>query len=551
MTLTRTIITVTAAALILPMMHIAPGGVTESAASADVVTSASWAREDLSRAVEFPSLSEAIATLEQQGRARTPPRRSVRTGTPVVPVVNATAPRGAPALENDLGQILTSRTRNGTWGAMVVSLTRGDTLFAFGADVPLLPASTMKLFTSAIALEKLGPEHTFSTDVLRVGTVDEDGVLHGNLVLRGDGDPTLSPRFIRGGPEVPMNLLAQATKIAGITRVTGNLIADASGFESRRIPDGWLERYAGAAYAAPFGGLSLNENIVLIAVAPSRTGQVASVWLEPATRSMSVTSTVRTVAGSMVRISARRIGDDKVLVSGTIGVRAPTSRYQLVVGDPVSFTAGAFRAALEAQGVVVDGDLLISQTPDSAELVTAMPSPPLSRIVSVMNRESINLLAELLFRNAARGVDRSGFGSADSAHATLLEFLTSQVGTPPSAVIAADGSGLSVLDRVTPRALVQLLSHAHNSAWSSAFHASLPVAGESELLRNRMRRTPAAGNLHAKTGTTNDVIALAGYVTAENGEILAFSLLYNGHDRWRARETIDEIGPTLASFWRD
>jgi D-alanyl-D-alanine carboxypeptidase/D-alanyl-D-alanine-endopeptidase (penicillin-binding protein 4) len=118
-------------------------------------------------------------------------------------------------------------------------------------------------------------------------------------------------------------------------------------------------------------------------------------------------------------------------------------------------------------------------------------------------------------------------------------------------VTATDGSGLSVLDRVTPRALVQLLDHAHRAPWGSAFHASLPVAGESELLRNRMRATPAQGNLHAKTGTTNDVIGLSGYVTAENGEILAFAFLYNGKDRWHARETIDAMGPTLAAFTRD
>ena len=115
---------------------------------------------------------------------------------------------------------------------------------------------------------------------------------------------------------------------------------------------------------------------------------------------------------------------------------------------------------------------------------------------------------------------------------------------------ATDGSGLSVLDRVTPRALVQLLGHAHAAPWGSAFHASLPVAGESELLRRRMRATPAQGNLHAKTGTTNTVVGLSGYVTAENGEVLAFALLYNGTDRGRAREAMDAIGPTMAAFSR-
>ena len=106
------------------------------------------------------------------------------------------------------------------------------------------------------------------------------------------------------------------------------------------------------------------------------------------------------------------------------------------------------------------------------------------------------------------------------------------------------------LDRITPRAMIHLLSFAHAAPWGSAFHASLPVAGESELLRHRMRFTPAQGNLHAKTGTTNSVISLAGYVTAQDGEVLAFSFMYNGSDRGNAKETIDAMGATLASFVR-
>jgi D-alanyl-D-alanine carboxypeptidase/D-alanyl-D-alanine-endopeptidase (penicillin-binding protein 4) len=497
-------------------------------------------------------------TMQQSTRKKRAPKRATRsssraraTRAPVVPVLRYTTPRGAEALGNDLTALLGSRTRNGDWGAMVVSISRGDTLFSRGADAAMVPASTMKLFTSAIALERLGPEHTFSTDVLRDGALDAAGTLTGNLILRGDGDPSLSPRFVRGGPDAPMTLLAQFTAGSGVKRVTGDLIADASAFESRRIPEGWLTRYAGAGYAAPFSALSLNENIVIVGVAPGASGGSGRVFLEPATSGLTVTNTVRTVAGSGSRISARRIGDDRVVVSGTIGAKAGAVRYQLVVGDPVTFTAGAFRTALEAQGVRIDGTIRVGRTSDNATLLTSLPSPPLARLISVMNRESINHYAELLYRGAARGLDKKTVGSAETAGQTLRDFLVRQVGAAPNAVSVTDGSGLSVLDRVTPRSLVQLLDHAHHASWGSAFHASLPVAGESELLRNRMRATPAQGNLHAKTGTTNDVIGLSGYVTAENGEILAFAFLYNGKDRWHARETIDAMGPTLAAFSRE
>ncbi len=477
--------------------------------------------------------------------------RAARARAPIVSVLRFTTPRGDAALTSDLTTLLGSRTRNGVWGAMVVSITRGDTLFAHGADSKMVPASTMKLFTSAIAFEKLGPAHSFSTDVLRDGPLEANGVVRGNLVLRGDGDPSLSPRFVRGGPDASMTMLARFVAGAGIKRVTGDLVADASAMEMRGIPEGWLTRYAGAGYAAPFSALTLNENIVIVGVTAGGVGGAGKVFLEPATRGLTITNTVRTVAGSSTRIRAHRVGNDRVVVAGTIGARAGTVRYQLVVGDPATFTGGAFRAALEEQGITVDGALRVGRTPDNATLVTSLPSPPLARLVSTMNRESINIFAELLFRGAARGADKQTLGSAENASVALNEFMVRQVGAAPDAVSVTDGSGLSVLDRVTPRSLVQLLAHAHRAPWGSAFHASLPVAGESELLRNRMRATPAQGNLHAKTGTTNEVIGLSGYVTAENGEILAFAFLYNGKDRWRARETIDAMGPTMAAFSRE
>jgi D-alanyl-D-alanine carboxypeptidase/D-alanyl-D-alanine-endopeptidase (penicillin-binding protein 4) len=473
-----------------------------------------------------------------------------RTAAPArTPELRHTAPRGATALAADLGAMLRARTRNGAWGAMVVSLTNGDTLLAVQPDQPLVPASTMKLFTAALALERLGPDHAFTTAVLRDGSLEAGGVVRGNLILRGDGDPGLSPRFVRGGPEAPMEMLARFVAGAGVTRVEGDLIADASGMEERRIPDGWLmHRYGGAAYAAPFSALSLNENIVIVGVHPA--GGDASVRLEPASSGLQVVSSVRVVGGRATNVVVRMVGESQVVVTGTIGASAPPHRVQLVVSDPVTFAAGAFREALRAQGITVTGEVKIGRTPATAVPVTALPSPPLARLVSVMNRESINHYAEQIFRNAARGPDRREPGTAEHAYATLRDFLADRVRVTPDEVVASDGSGLSVLDRVTPRALVRLLDYAHSAPWASVFHASLPVAGESETLRLRMRNTPAQGNLHAKTGTTNEVVSLAGYATAENGEILAFAFLYNGADRWNARETIDAMGPTLTAFSR-
>ncbi len=501
---------------------------------------------------ERPATVRTTLVLQQSGTARRPAttaRKPAAKPASAPVVLRPTSPVGARALRDDLGAMLNAKTRNGQWGALVVSLSNGDTLFSSSPDTPMVPASTMKAFTAALALERLGPDHVFSTDVLRDGSLGPDGVVHGSLILRGDGDPALSSRFVRGGPDAAMELLARFVAGAGVKRVTGDLIADATGMEGRRIPDGWLSRYAGAGYAAPFSALSLNENIVIVGVYPEKSGRV-SVRLEPASSGLEIVSNVRQVAGRSTRITVRMVGESQVAVNGTIGASAAPHRVQLVVADPVTFTAGAFREALRAQGIDVAGEIKIGETPANALLVTSLPSPPLSRLVSVMNRESINHYAEQIFRGAARGPGRNEPGSADHAYAQLRAFAESQLGVSPNALMATDGSGLSVLNRVTPRALVKLMDYAHSASWSSVFHASLPVAGESETLRARMRGTAAQGNLHAKTGTTNDVISLSGYVTAENGELLAFAFLYNGADRWNARETIDAMGPTLAAFVR-
>jgi serine-type D-Ala-D-Ala carboxypeptidase/endopeptidase (penicillin-binding protein 4) len=458
-------------------------------------------------------------------------------------------PTSAAALDADIGSLLGRAARGGRWGVLVVSLSRGDTLFALNADSTLQPASNMKLFTSALALDQFGPEHQFRTEVLRAGGLGPDGTLAGDLVLRGDGDPSLSPRFVEGGPNAPMDRLAELVANAGVKRVTGHLVADASAFDPQRIPEGWKHSYLTESYAAPVSALSLNENLVHVVVAATKPGMRAAVALEPAT-DLPVASTVRTVSGRGSRIAAYTTKNGGIEVHGWIGSRTGERRYELVVSDPTAFAAGAFRRALQKRGISVDGATRFDAAPAGAVKITDLPSLPLGRMLSVMNRESINHFAELIFRDAARHGARDSVGSAENGNLLLQQFLLNKVGADSGAVIATDGSGLSTLDRVTARSLVQLLSYSHRAPWSGAFHASLPVAGESELLARRMRSTPAQGNLHAKTGTTNSVISLGGYVTAQDGEMLAFAFIYNGWDRGTAKSTIDAMGATLASFVR-
>jgi D-alanyl-D-alanine carboxypeptidase/D-alanyl-D-alanine-endopeptidase (penicillin-binding protein 4) len=478
-------------------------------------------------------------------RRRAAPRRTpVRTARATVPLGPAwTSPRTAEALATDLGSIVRAHTRGGQWGVIVVSVTRGDTLYSEQPDLLLKPASTMKLMTTAMALEKFGPEHTFKTEVLADGNVN-GGVVAGNLYLRGGGDPTLSLRFWQG--ESPMDALARQVVAAGIRQVNGDIVADESAFQKERIPVGWKNSYLMSSYAAPVSALSLNENLVWIVARPEKGKAV--VELDPPSTAIPVTSNVRVVGGRGGRISAHRTANG-ITVNGSIGATSGPRRYSLVVQEPPVFAAGALDASLRKAGVGIAGGVRPGVTPNDAAAVAEVRSLPLANIVSYMNRESINHFAELLYRSASS--DKARPASSEAALETLRDILASKAGTRREDVRVADGSGLSEADSITARAMVQLLAYAHRAPWGSVFHASMPVAGESELLQRRMRSTPAHGNLHAKTGTTNTVASLAGYVTALNGEVLAFAFTYNGRDRWNARTTMDRMGPTLANFYRD
>src|SRR6202171_2353442 len=268
--------------------------------------------------------------IEAQTKRASTTRRRVRRRNPnrppAVPVVRYTVLRSSADVASTLSG-LTGKTRSGTWGAMVVSLTRGDTLYDENAGEEMQPASTMKLFTSAIALERFGPNYQFSTDALRDAPVGPDGTLTGNLYLRGDGDPALSGKFLPGGPSAPMNRLADLVASNGIKHVTGSVIGDATGFDDQKVPEGWLTRYLQASYAARAAALSLNENVVVVAVTPTSSGKPAAVVLEPSTSAIPLVANVRTVAGGGARLAFRKQGDGMIMASGSIGARTSTRRY--------------------------------------------------------------------------------------------------------------------------------------------------------------------------------------------------------------------------------
>lgn len=318
--------------------------------------------------------SRASARRGAAARAKRPvARRASRTPAP--PPLVATTPFGVDALTHDLSALLDARVKNGTWGVLITSVSRGDTLFGRNPDRPLMPASTQKLFTTVLAFERLGVHHQITTDVLRDGAVEADGTLRGSLVVRGGGDPALAGRFLGGLPEAPMRALAQIVANAGIKRVTGDVVGDASAFESQRIPDGWLSRYLGASYAARVSALSLNSNLLHVAIAPNK-GAKAAVTLRPGLSGYTVVNNTRVSGTSRsAKLVVSRRSDGTIVASGWIGARSQPRVYTVVVDDPASFATAAFKQALEDEGIEVVGKARLGTTPTNALPVGALSSP--------------------------------------------------------------------------------------------------------------------------------------------------------------------------------
>ncbi len=466
------------------------------------------------------------------------------------------------ALRDGLDRLLLgSSWRDAEWGVLVVSLDQGDTLYAVNPDAPLAPASNVKLLTTAAALETLGPDYRFLTYLMTDGVVT-DGVLHGDLILYGTGDPGISNRF-HGRRDAVFHGLIDELEALGIREVQGDLVADASFLPGPLRPEGWDPRDLNDHFSAAVSALSFNENVVSVRIVPSAVGVPPTIQTIPDHAGMDVLNVAETVAGRQPRVAVIRDDPmDPVRVEGTIGAGVRDVWRQLTVADPTTFTASVFRALLEERGVTLRGDVRKVDRPGRSALprvsapfagkrglrtLARYESEPLQAYLEVINKHSHNLFAELVFRSVGRAVE--GVGSIRASSAAVRATLAG-LGLDTTGVVLVDGSGLSAGNRVSARQFVGLFeAMAHRPAWAQ-YWASLPEAGRPREL-GRMYRTAAAGNLRAKTGTIERVSALSGLVRAADGERLAFSILLNrAPSVARAKAVENQIGARLASFTR-
>lgn len=489
-------------------------------------------------------------------------RRGAPPALPCLPGTEARAssPRAdLPALHADLERIV--RQAGGPAersGVLVASLDRGDTLFSLNADVPLAPASTMKLYSTGAALCYLGPGFRFSTALYADGPI-ANGTLRGDLVLYGTGDPTLSGRMLESAT-APFGAFADSLLALDVRRITGNVVGDGSYLDQQWLAEGWEASDLMEWYGVPVSALNFAENMVTLRVRPGGAGEPARITSTPRTKGLSVVNRVRTVSsgGTSVRFEHGTTG---IVVTGQIRRGDAAIARALPVVDPANYAAAALAAYLETRGIEVEGEVRgVGRNSDSKiggdgsrassrpRLLAVHRSPPLVQIAAVTNHVSHNLFADALLKRVGREVGgEASFAAGSRAIARLLDGESAALSPAPRIM---DGSGLSRSNRVTARATVQLLGYmARGTAWD-AYYASLPTAGEPGGLP-RMRGTPAAGNLRAKTGTLESVSALSGYVRSADGERLVFSVIFNGvPSATRAKEVEDQIGARLARFRR-
>lgn len=418
------------------------------------------------------------------------------------------------------------------WGILARSLNDGGVIWAKDEKLHFIPASNLKLFTTAVSLLRLGPDYRYTTKLLAQGKM-EGGSLRGDLAVRGSGDPSLSPRFHEGGAVAVFEEWADILAKKGITKIQGDVVVDNSLFDTQRLGAGWFWDDEIFPYSAQISAFSINDNCIELRVAANaEEGVPGIVKITPETSYVTIVNNTRTldVTESSITIT-RQAGSNRIFVSGTVSPRDCPKRFDVAVHEPAFYGATVLKEVLESRGIIVQGRGRVvdddqGNPKQDEELLVSFTSPPLSVILSHVNKSSHNLSAELLFRTL--GAAYYGKGTARNGSRVMLETLE-RAGIIPDEINIRDGSGLSRLSMVTPQQVVNLLEYMYHQPAFAQFYNSLPIAGADGTLATRMVGTCAANNVRAKTGSLTHIGSLSGYVRNRDGEMLAFSMLTNNN----------------------
>ena len=507
-------------------------------------------------------LSTTTPCSAQAGRAtkKSPLARAESASPRETPLLTANAKRFAERAE----QLLDSGTAGqGEWGAVVIDAQTGETLYQRNAEKFFVPASNMKLLTTAFALATLGSDYRFRTTAETRGVIDAEGTLSGDVVLVGRGDPNLSNRRFPfqskeefdGVPERILSEMADAIVARGVKAISGDIVGDDSYFPAERYPSGWEIDDMVWEYGAAISAIVVNDNTVKLTLTPGLNGgDAVQAEVSPATPDFFVENHVVTsIAESKADLRlSRDPGSRVVVVTGTLPARHAPRILTLAVEEPARHAAALLKYLLEKRGVAVGGVARAVHDsvslPDPPRILAEHTSVPIGESVKLVNKISQNLHTEMYLRAAAR---QTCAWKTPEELVNVPKSFYAQAGIAEGDVVQADGSGLSRHDLVTPRALTAILQYAQKESWFDAYYGSLPIAAVDGTLEDRMKNTAAAGRIHAKSGSLEHVRTRSGYAETASGKRIIFSFMGNNQagKNHEATDVLDGLCVALVEAW--
>jgi D-alanyl-D-alanine carboxypeptidase/D-alanyl-D-alanine-endopeptidase (penicillin-binding protein 4) len=452
-----------------------------------------------------------------------------------------------------------SAAQRAFWGIEVVQTSTGKALFEMNRKQLFLPASNAKLFTTALALLRLGPEYRFETTIRSDAPPAQDGRLRGDLVLAGGGDPVLSARTVpyqrgpvTGNPLKAIEALADQVLASGVRRIDGDIAGDDTAYVWEPYPDGWAQDDEVWDYGAPVSALTVNDNVFTLLLKPAGTS--ASILLSPPIEFYSLDNRVRAGAGLPTKVRVERLpGSRQIRLWGTLGANPDGTQLVLAIDDPALYAARALADALSRRGISIAGRPVArhryanenADSPLPGVVLARRASPPLLELLRIIDKASQNLHAEIILREIDRA--RGGSGAREAALEEERRFLA-EAGIAADEFHFADASGLSSADLVTPESIVKVLRFMEHGQYRDAWVSLLPVGGQDGTLVNRFEGKAVARRIQAKTGSLSDAAALSGYIESRKYGSLAFSILVNNFNAPAAeiRSLIDRIALLLA-----
>lgn len=431
--------------------------------------------------------------------------------------------------EQALDQLLADPALAGASVSLMVRDARsGNTLYQHNPRTRLVPASSLKLLTTAAAMDVLGPQYRFSTQLLSNGSQQGTRLL-GNLYLRGLGDPTIQ--------WADYQALAASLAAQGIRQVQGDMVFDDSWFDAERLGVDWAHDDEDKYYGAQISALTVSPNadfdagtLIVTAKAPTTVGQPLDVTLSPPTDYVQLSNLAVSGPGNSYGLN-RQHGSNLLRLSGALPP-GKQSRQWVSVWEPTQLVANLFAQALAEQGISVQGRRVIGGvSPATATALATHQSAPLQELIRPLLKLSNNSMAEALLK--AMGRQQANAGTAAAGVAAVADFIKRQ-GLDPATLSQVDGSGLSRRNLVSAQNFTDLLLAINKQPWFNAWYDALPIAGNPDRLdggslRYRLRGTAAQNNLQAKTGSMGGVSSLTGYITDAGGRRLVFSMLTNNY----------------------